>query len=471
MKSLNLLFLVLLLTTVFISSCEKDDACDDVLCPTGQICSDGECIEDPNFDPCQDVVCDEGEECVNGNCVAVGEVTHTGSITSDITWNSNQIHILNGKVVVENNATLTIMPGTIIKGAEGTAENASALIIARGAKIEACGTQSQPIIFTSVLDNIQLGQRDGGNLDEFDSEKWGGLVILGRAPISAKEGDTEALIEGLPANEEFGKYGGNDVNDDSGSLCYVSIRHGGAEIGEGNEINGLTLGGVGAGTNINNIEVVATLDDGIEFFGGSVSVNNAIVSWQGDDAIDIDQNYSGTIDNFLIMHGGDDTDEALEIDGPENSTYVDGKFTLVNGTCWASDQTKTSPGDFKSGAQGEIRNLCFVGYGGKSVKIRASFDPSDCSEKSDSYSNLMSNDLTFMNNEYETEGADFVNVYSDDDDGEEDCYVNNYEATYQAAADQNFLDNNNLTVATCSGQGANTTQFDGWSLASIRNWY
>ena len=119
--------------------------------------------------------------------------------------------------------------------------------------------------------------------------------------------------------------------DDSGLLQYISIRHGGALIGEGNEINGLTLGGGGSATVIENVEVVGNLDDGIECFGGTVNITNAIVWAQGDDAYDLDQSYAGTIDNFIYI-AGIDSDHGLEIDGPESSVNADGKFKLINGT-------------------------------------------------------------------------------------------------------------------------------------------
>ena len=166
---------------------------------------------------------------------------------------------------------------------------------------------------TSVLDNINVGQRNGSNLDETDKGLWGGLIVLGKATISADA--ATALIEGLPANEPWAIYGGSDDADNSGTITYISVRHGGTLIGDGNEINGITFGGVGNGTTVSNIEVFATLDDGVEFFGGSVNATNVSVTAQGDDAFDIDQAYSGTIDNFVYV-AGDDSDHGLEIDGP-----------------------------------------------------------------------------------------------------------------------------------------------------------
>ena len=116
-----------------------------------------------------------------------------------------------------------------------------------------------------LLDNITVGDQAGTNLDETDAGLWGGLIVLGYAPISADA--ATALIEGLPANEAYAVYGGTNAADNSGSIQYVSVRHGGTLIGDGNEINGITLAGVGSATVVNHIEVVANVDDGVEFFG------------------------------------------------------------------------------------------------------------------------------------------------------------------------------------------------------------
>ena len=105
------------------------------------------------------------------------------------------------------------------------------------------GTSTQPIVFTTELDNIEVGQFSGTNLTRTDNERWGGLAILGYAPVSTENGDVEGNLEGIPANSGYGVYGGNNTSDNSGVLSYVSIRHGGVSIGEGNELNGLTLAG------------------------------------------------------------------------------------------------------------------------------------------------------------------------------------------------------------------------------------
>jgi len=318
----------------------------------------------------------------------------TGELTENTTWGADRIYYLQGRVVVPSGVTLTIEAGAIIKGMPGTETNASALVVAKDGKLIANGTESAPIIFTAESDDIQLGQLVGSNLQKDDNELWGGIIILGNAPVSTENGDITGNIEGIPANLGYGEYGGSDAADNSGSLSYVSIRHGGITIGEGNEINGLTLGGVGTGTTINNIEIYATLDDGIECFGGTVNISDALVFFQGDDGIDLDQNYSGTINGFAVVHGdGVGTDEGLEIDGPEGMTNVNGQFTLSNGVCLYVDGAGSgSAGDFKSKAQGNVSNVSFdySALTGKPVKFRTKFEEPgvDCTHKSDAYKYL-----------------------------------------------------------------------------------
>jgi len=258
---------------------------------------------------------------------------------------------------VDEGATLTIEPGTIIKGAEGEGTLASALVVARGGTLIANGTADQPIIFTSERDNIQPGMLGGTNLDETQVGLWGGLIILGGAPVSVESGSV-SQIEGIPADDSFGAYGGNDPMDSSGELSYISVRHGGATIGEGNEINGITFGGVGAGTVVNNIEVLGNQDDGLEWFGGNVNVTNALVWAQGDDAFDIDQAYSGTIDNFIYI-AGPDSDHGLEIDGPEGAENASGGFTMRNG--WLKGLA-SEYADFRDGARGTVENTYFFNF-------------------------------------------------------------------------------------------------------------
>ena len=309
--------------------------------------------------------------------------TLEGNITEDKTLDASKIWLIKGRVSVTDGTTLTIPAGTIIKAASGTGADASTLIVARGGKMIANGTADNPIIMTAAADNIEVGgtyPESGPALNVDTRGLWGGLLILGKAPCSFKSDVTELQIEGIPTSDTNGLYGGSVADDNSGSFQYISIRHGGAEIGEGNEINGLTLGGVGSGTTVNQIEVLGNVDDGIEFFGGTVKATNLLVWGQGDDAIDVDQGYAGTIDGALVVLTAA-SDHGFEIDGPEGS--APGRFTLKNATVIGATDDCDAEGvdgemaDFRKGATGDILNILFKDFaGGKDVELDASADAS-----------------------------------------------------------------------------------------------
>ena len=393
----------------------------------------------------------------NNNGTNEGVVEHSGFISADETWAADKIHVLKDRVIVKAGVTLTIDPGTIVKGEAGTGANASALVIARGATILAEGTADQPIIFTSIADEIQVGEKFGPNLDPERSKGfWGGLIVLGNAPTSPKTGATEQ-IEGIPADVAEGNYGGPDENDNSGTLTYISIRHGGTLLGEGNEINGLTLGGVGAGTTINHVEVMSNVDDGIECFGGSVNIDDAIVFYQGDDAYDIDQAYSGTIDNYIYI-GGADSDHGLEIDGPEGSENATGSFTMTNGSLKGNPATGEMA-DFRSSARGNVNNSYFFGF---NQNADVELDEDVVSQ------NYVNGDLVITSNNFNSTAWEL------DEDGEptgntvtwsavEDIFADKSDNGDAAAADTKFAGENNL-VTTKTG-GADKSEFTGWSMA------
>jgi len=226
------------------------------------------------------------------------------------TWTANNIYLLDGFCFVNTGQTLTIEAGTVIKGKPGQGVNASALIIARGGKIIAEGTKEKPIIFTAEADDLN------GSVGDMDDGLWGGVILLGKARLNSVP--NEQQIEGIPQTEPRGVYGGNDDADNSGILKYISIRHGGTDIGAGNEINGLTLGAVGSGTVIDYIEVIATKDDGIEFFGGDPRVKHFLSAFNGDDSFDYDQGFRGYGQFWLAVQGFDRGDRIGEHDGGTN---------------------------------------------------------------------------------------------------------------------------------------------------------
>lgn len=245
-----------------------------------------------------------------------------GSGVGTVTWKKNHKYILEGLVFVNDGQTLVIEPGTIIRARTGQGTNASALIVARGGKIIAEGTASEPIIFTVEGDDLE------GSVPGHTQGLWGGVILLGNAPVLSESG--EAFIEGIPLTEPRGVYGGADPNDNSGILKYVSIRHSGTNLGEGNEINGLTLGGVGSNTQISYVEVIANADDGFEFFGGTVNCHHLIASYCDDDAFDFDRGYSGNVQFLYALQSSYRGDNLCEHDGlSQNNRPVIANATMI----------------------------------------------------------------------------------------------------------------------------------------------
>lgn len=272
-----------------------------------------------------------------------------------IRWNNDTTYILNGFVFVNSGQVLDIEEGTIIQGRAGTGASASALVIARGGKILAEGTASEPIVFTYEGDN-------GGSAFTLRGQ-WGGLIILGNARLNSSPGQT--AIEGIPTTETRAIYGGTNDADNSGILRYVSIRHGGTNIGADNEINALTLGGVGSGTIIEYVEVLGNDDDGIEWFGGTVNGKYLISAYNADDALDYDEGYRGK-NQFVIVYQDPTSgaaDRGGEHDGgtdPETGTpYATPVF--YNATFKGNSATRALT--FRDNAGGEYHNSIFFGFG------------------------------------------------------------------------------------------------------------
>ena len=213
-------------------------------------------------------------------------ITVSGDITADTRWYAQAKYNLSGFVYVKNNATLTIEPGTIIKGVSNTR---ATLIIERGSKIMAAGTADKPIVFTS---DKSPGQRATGD--------WGGIVIAGNAKTNKHdEGTGVGIAEGGIGT----KYGGTDDNDNSGVLQYVRIEFPGIPLTStaNSEINGLTLYSVGKGTTIDHIQVSYSGDDSFEWFGGNVNARYIVALGGLDDGFDTDNGFSGKIQFGLII--------------------------------------------------------------------------------------------------------------------------------------------------------------------------
>ena len=206
----------------------------------------------------------------------------SGDIKANTTWSADSIYVLKGFVYVTDGATLTVEPGTIVKGEKASK---GTLIITRGAKIMAEGTATKPIVFTS---SFAAGTRSAGD--------WGGIILLGKAPVN--QGDNVGIEGGLDAKGDPAKYiqyGGTVANDNSGTLKYVRIEYAGIPFSPDNEINGLTMGGVGSGTTLDYIQVYRSGDDAYEWFGGTVNAKHLLAIGSLDDDFDTDFGFSGHI--------------------------------------------------------------------------------------------------------------------------------------------------------------------------------
>jgi hypothetical protein len=246
---------------------------------------------------------------------------------AEVTWSSDFTYRLDGRVFVNEGQVLHIEPGTIIQGKQSKAvEDTGTLIVARGGQIDASGEPENPIVFTAE------GDADPSSISPSEFEDrgfWGGVIVLGHAPNNVGEGGAGVNnVEGLGdlPRAAYGCGGGDfscDEDDSSGTLEYVSIRFGGFEITPGNEINGLTMGSVGEGTTISHVEVASNLDDGFEWFGGTVNADHLVASFVGDDSYDIDQGYGaddgGDLQYLLAVQGYGGGNRAGEHDSGDDS--------------------------------------------------------------------------------------------------------------------------------------------------------
>jgi hypothetical protein len=222
--------------------------------------------------------------------------------------------------------TLTIEAGATL----AFQTNKDFIIINRGSRILANGTVDNPITFTSVSDI-------NGTVGPEDVQQWGGMVINGfgvsnKCSYTGTRGQagfalaaaTECSIEAEgSAGDDESQYGGDNDDDDSGILRYVVVKHTGAEVGNGDELNGISFGGVGRSTVIENLQVYSTYDDGIEMFGGAVNFTNYVALYVRDDSIDIDEGYIGTISNALVIQSESDGNQCIESDGIGSYSSLD----------------------------------------------------------------------------------------------------------------------------------------------------
>ena len=225
----------------------------------------------------------------------------TGDVAVNETWTSANYYVLRGAVFVRSGSTLNIAAGTRVIGESGSV---GTLIIERGGRINAIGTQAEPIVFTS---DQPIGQRGRGD--------WGGLIINGRARLNFGSG--EAAGEG-----DTGTYGGTDDNDNSGILRYVRVEFGGIEFSPDNELNGIAFQAVGRGTQVDHVQSHLSRDDALEWFGGTVDGKYLVMSGAADDGLDWTFGWSGRVQFAAILQRGDDADNAIEADNNEFNNNV-----------------------------------------------------------------------------------------------------------------------------------------------------
>jgi hypothetical protein len=285
----------------------------------------------------------------------------------DRVLSADTTYILTGLYYVEAPHKITIAPGTLIRGDQNTT---GTLIITRGAQIFAQGTVNHPIVFTS---NFAAGSRNPGD--------WGGVILLGAAPTNKVDPLIEGGIISGSCGGGSGTYGGPNFNDNSGVMQYCRIEYAGYRFQLNNEINGLTLGGVGAGTTIDHIQVSYSLDDSYEWFGGTVNCKYLVCFGGTDDEQDTDFGFSGHVQFVLGLRDPevwDNTGQSngFESDNDGSSTSTDNPHThaiFTNITLIGPERDNASVpfdplGTWQYGAlirrssQECVYNSCIMGY-------------------------------------------------------------------------------------------------------------
>ena len=227
------------------------------------------------------------------------------------------------------------------------------------AKLFARGSRNQPVVFTS---SKEPGARARGD--------WGGVVLLGKAPVN----EPNARIEGVPENDTRGQFGGSDTQHSCGVVQYTRIEFAGFEVYQNNELNGLTLGGCGSNTIIQNVQVHRALDDGIEMFGGTVDLKNILVTGAADDSIDWDWGWRGRVQFAIIQQYRDVGDNAFEGDnnGSSHSAMPRSEPTFYNVTLYGSGRSAKEHRAIllREGSGGHFHNMIIDSYAIEALDTR-----------------------------------------------------------------------------------------------------
>ncbi len=317
---------------------------------------------------------------------SAGEVPVSINIATSTTWTNTNTYNLQGQIFVLPGATLTIEPGTVIASDVG-----GSLAVSKGAQIFVNGTQNQPVIMTSKADVATWigGDPKTGTWRESANE-WGNLTIMGDAfisedstpgnvatPSASNFAAMEGLTEAFPGDPNV-LYGGGNDDDDSGSINYLSLRYGGKVVSLANELNGLSLGGLGRATDIDHVEIMNNVDDGIEIWGGTVNLKHFSIWNVGDDSFDVDQGWRGKAQFGLIVQGyslnasqGSGVgDNCFETDGAEDSDWQPVTTAAIyNATVIGQPIDGDGLTAWRDNARVQYHNCVFVDGGEKAVRF------------------------------------------------------------------------------------------------------
>lgn len=283
-----------------------------------------------------------------------GSKVVSGSLHGEQLWTSDKTWVLEGIVYVEAGARLVIEAGTLVQGRAG-----SALLVTRDGSIQARGTAAKPIVFTSA---VPAGKRRAGD--------WGGVVMLGNAPVNT----ADAQIEGLDAGDTRGMFGGVDASDNCGVLEYARIEFAGYEVYANSELNGLTLGGCGSKTIVRNVQVHRALDDGIEIFGGNVDLRHILITGAADDSLDWDMGWTGRVQFLQVQQYPSVGDNAFEADNDEINHEAGpvSQPTFYNVTLQSmqSSERHQRAMTLRRGTGGHFYNMVIDGFSGEAIDIK-----------------------------------------------------------------------------------------------------
>ena len=362
MKALKYLSLASIMTlAACMTSCSSDDDNNNGDNPTPDPTPTEKYVwgEDGGLKSCDHILFSEVDNSENANGAQIGngdaEFVFTGKQTL-----KKGTYLLKGWVYIANGAELTIEPGTVIKGDKQTK---ASLICERGGKLIAKGSATEPIVFTS---EEAPGSRKPGD--------WGGIIICGKA----KNNQTEMQIEGGPRT----KHGGDNDADNSGVLSYVRIEFAGYPFQTDQEINGLTLGSVGSGTQIDHVQVSYSNDDSYEWFGGTVNCKYLVAFHGWDDDFDTDNGFSGAVQYGLAVRDAKIADKS-QSNGFESDNNASGSDVSPYTTATFSNITFIGPKlqtgvkfenttDFITGGQMNPNNGSALGKFQSAMQIRRS---------------------------------------------------------------------------------------------------